>query len=167
MNYTNTLFFINLPRIRVINKISVEKQKGEKKMKAKLILVLTTLVALNVKAVDNNVVPVDNLKMTYNCYSKDSSFVLVEEKNQAVVTEFEGADLYEGGILQVVSKKLGFKSSQTTYQLAFGAELIISTKQNLGRGGGRGGRGGFDDIFSQITTAKLTQNENIFYFSCD
>lgn len=167
MNYTNTLFFINLPRIRVINKISVENKKGEKKMKAKLILVLTTLVALNVKAVDNTVVPVDNLKMTYSCYSKDSSFVLVEQNNLAVVTEFEGADLYEGSVLKVVSKKLGFKSSQTTYQLTHGGELIISTKQNLGRGGGRGGRGGFDDIFSQITSAKLTKNENVFYFSCD
>ena len=136
-------------------------------MKAKLIFLLTAITALNVKAVDNPVVHVDNLKMTYSCYSKDSTFVLVEENKQAVVTEFEGADLYEGGALQVVSKKLGFKSSQTIYQLAHGGELIISTQQNLGRGGGRGGRGGFDDIFSQITTAKLTQNENIFYFSCD
>lgn len=167
MNYTNTLFFINLPRIRVINKISVENKKGEIKMKTKIFLTLATLVALNAKAVDNPVVPVDNLKIIYSCYSKDSSFVLSEQNNLAVVTEFEGVDLYEGGVLKVVSKKIGFKSSQTTYQLAQGAELIISTQQNIGRGGGRGGRGGFDDIFSQITTAKLTQNENIFYFSCD
>jgi hypothetical protein len=167
MNYTNTLFFINLPRIRVTNKVSVENKKGEIKMKTKIILTLATLMALNAKAVDNVVSPVDNLKITYSCYAKDSSFVLVEENNQAVVTEFQGADLYEGGVLQVVSKKTGFKSSQTTYQLAQGAELIISTKQNLGRGGGRGGRGGFDDFFLQITSAKLTQNENVFYFSCN
>jgi hypothetical protein len=136
-------------------------------MKAKLILILATLVALNAKAVGNPVVSVDNLKITYTCYSKDSSFVLVEQNNLAVVAEFEGADLYEGSVLKVISKKLGFKSSQTTYQLTQGGELIISTQQNLGRGGGRVGRGGFDDIFSQITLAKLTKNENVFYFSCD
>ena len=136
-------------------------------MKTKLIFLLTTLAALNVKAVDKPVADVDNLKITYSCYSKDSSFVLVEEGYLAVVTDFEGVDLYDGGVLQLKSKKLGFKSSQTVYQLAQGGELIISTQQHLGRGGGRGGRGGFNDNFFQITSAKLTQNENVFYFSCD
>lgn len=126
-------------------------------MKTKIIFLLTTLVALNVKAVDKLATNVDNSKSIYNCYSKDSSFVLVEENNHAVVTDFEGADLYEGGVLQVKSKKQGFKSSQTVYQLAQGGELIISIQKNLGRSG---------DFF-QITSARLIQNENIFYFSCN
>ena len=136
-------------------------------MKTKLIFLLTTIAALNVKAVDNSAIAVDNLKITYSCYSQNSSFVLVELNNQAVITDFEGADLYEGGLLQVKSKKIGFKSSQTVYQLADGGELTISTQQSLGRGGGRGGRGGFDDDVLQMTSAKLNQNENVIYFSCN
>lgn len=60
MNYTNIIFFTNLPRIRVINIDSVEK--GEK-MKIRNILIVGVLILLTAKAfsdVENSEPVVDN-----------------------------------------------------------------------------------------------------------
>lgn len=194
MNYTNTLFLINLRRIRVTNIGSVEnKHKGEK-MKKKLILTLAmigTLTTARVFAVENTVATVDKIppaiaipdglgikvgsrsaKHIYSCLSQDymNQFDLAEKDQFASVTSYAGENLYEGGDLNTVSKIYGNKSVQTTFLMAQGGQLVITQYESIGGGGrgGRGGRGGYDPIYpSKTIVAKLTTNEKTYYFNCN
>ena len=159
-------------------------------MKKKIILMLVTLASLQsnrVLAVDNPVGPVDNpaaatptgigsqvnlstATTIYHCNSdeNENEFVLAELQSNASVTSFKGEDLYEGGDLKDLTKNYGFMSTQTTYSLANGGQLVISEHAYFGRGGTRGGgRGGDLDLQSQkIISAKLVSNEKEYYFSC-
>lgn len=141
--------------------------------------------------VDNPVVPVDNPVVDgglpiplngsvalraatdiYNCYSTEASvnneFTLAELKSKASVHTYLGENLYGSGLLNVLSKVYGFKSVQTTYQIDNGGQLVISEHTFIGRGGGRGGRGGdLPGLGQKVISAKLIANEKEYYFNCN
>lgn len=136
-------------------------------MKALLIFSVAVAFLIQAKAVENPAIAVEN-PTEYDCSNIDNnSFKLIEHESTAQIAGFQGENLYEDGQLKLVTKQHGFMSTKTTFEFASGATLVISERVPVGRGGGRGGRGGFDFPLNKIISAKLTSNEKDHYFNCN
>lgn len=138
-------------------------------MKTKIIFLTAMMLFTRAQAQEAVEIPVVNVDKHYFCQTETSKFHLVE-KNETGELSFEGEDVYEGGLLALISKKQGVRSYQSVYQLQQGGTLTISEFTMIGRGGGRGGRGGFDDsspFSKKITSAKIVSHEKEYYFSCN
>ncbi len=130
-------------------------------------VILTFLTISAAFAVENTVGSVDTTAQSFDghvCSDQQGNSFKLEVYRLASIVEFAGEDLYEGGTLHLAQDDTGFSSSKTIYQMMNGGELIISEKSFVGRGGGRGG---FDDTFKTLISAKLTTNEKVYYFSCN